>query len=259
MYKLEKMLQKNRFRVKRDGEIIGDVMLIDGNLLYSLTDKDSVWEFAGSVLDACGAESLILDGIEIDREKWERKTDFYMVRHATTRLNEEYRLQGWFNPPLSERGEKEAEKTGQALKDINFIKAVSSDLERAWKTMEIALDGRDIPMERKKSLREIKFGKVDTLTVPEVMPDEYFNPVGYAFCGGEDYDEVSFRIMNELRRQSAETPPGNIFVACSSAAMYQTLHRIDPDRFPQGRVPWKEIPNAAYLKISYEKGKFEIE
>ena len=258
MYTFDRMLQKDRFRVRKDGEIIGDVMLVGKELLYSLKLRDVQWEMVDALLELTGKEEFVLDGIRIDRKLWEKKTVFYLVRHASTWINEEYRLQGWYDPPLTEGGIKEAEKTGEALKDIDFVKAAASDLERAYRTMEIALDGRDIQMERRERLREINFGVFDKHKVVEVMPDEYFNPVGYHFCGGENYDEVSFRVLTELRHQSYSSPEGNVFIGSSSAALYQTLCRIDPEKYPQGKVPWKAIPNAAFVKVFYTKGKFAV-
>ena len=258
MFSFDSMPQENRFRVRKDGEIIGDVMLVGEELKYSLVQRDIQWEMVDSLLELTGKEEFYLDGISINRKLWEKNTVFYLVRHASTWINEEYRLQGWYDPPLTEGGIREAEKTGKALKDIEFVKAASSDLERAYKTMEIALEGRNIPMERREMLREINFGVFDKYRVVDVMPDEYFNPVGYRFCGGENYNEVSFRVLTELRYQSYISGKGNVFIASSSAALYQTLCRIDSDKFPQGKVPWKAIPNGAFVKVGYSRGKFTV-
>jgi len=57
----------------------------------------------------------------------------YIVRHGETAWNKERRIQGQLDVPLNEVGTAQAASVGRALKDVHFIKAFSSDLQRASK------------------------------------------------------------------------------------------------------------------------------
>lgn len=57
----------------------------------------------------------------------------YIVRHGETAWNRERRIQGQLDVPLNEVGTTQAASVGRALKDVHFIKAFSSDLQRASK------------------------------------------------------------------------------------------------------------------------------
>lgn len=63
----------------------------------------------------------------------------YLVRHGQTYINRYNKMQGWCNTPLTEEGKKGADQAGEALKDIPFDIALSSDLQRASETCEIIM------------------------------------------------------------------------------------------------------------------------
>ena len=63
----------------------------------------------------------------------------YVVRHGQTYINRYNKMQGWCDTPLTEPGIEGAEKAGEALKDVPFDIALSSDLKRASDTCEIIM------------------------------------------------------------------------------------------------------------------------
>ncbi|XP_056646278.1 phosphoglycerate mutase 2-like [Diorhabda sublineata] len=64
-----------------------------------------------------------------------------MVRHGESEWNEKNLFCGWFDANLSEKGKKEAESAGKALKDVNykFDIAYTSVLTRAQNTLQAIL------------------------------------------------------------------------------------------------------------------------
>jgi broad specificity phosphatase PhoE len=62
----------------------------------------------------------------------------FLVRHGESAWNAEARLQGQADPPLSERGVAEAGALRDALAGVTGARLVTSDLERAWRTAELA-------------------------------------------------------------------------------------------------------------------------
>jgi len=57
----------------------------------------------------------------------------YIVRHGETEWNRIRRLQGQLDVPLNETGLKQAMLVAEALKDVPFVRAFCSDLQRASK------------------------------------------------------------------------------------------------------------------------------
>jgi 2,3-bisphosphoglycerate-dependent phosphoglycerate mutase len=73
------------------------------------------------------------------------KTEKYqlvLVRHGESTWNDENKFTGWYDCPLSKKGEEEAIKAGQLLKEnkFKFDLAYTSYLQRAIKTLWHSLE-----------------------------------------------------------------------------------------------------------------------
>jgi len=77
---------------------------------------------------------------------------------AKTKWNQEHRIQGQQDSPLTELAIKQAQARSQELRDINFTAAFSSDLSRAKKTAEIMALNHEITVISTKLLRERALG-----------------------------------------------------------------------------------------------------
>ena len=77
----------------------------------------------------------------------------------------EDRFTGWVDVPLTEKGEDEAQKAGELLRDIDFHVAYTSNLIRAQDTLTIILDtaGKDLPIIRNEALNERMYGDLQGL------------------------------------------------------------------------------------------------
>jgi len=83
---------------------------------------------------------------------------FYLMRHGQTKWNQEHRIQGQQDSPLTELAIKQAQARSQELQDINFTAVFSSDLSRAQKTAEIMALNHEITVISSKLLRERALG-----------------------------------------------------------------------------------------------------
>jgi 2,3-bisphosphoglycerate-dependent phosphoglycerate mutase len=63
-----------------------------------------------------------------------------LIRHGESLWNEIGLWTGWTDIPLSKKGEQEAEKAGQKLKNIHFDLFLSSPLKRSTKTSKIIIN-----------------------------------------------------------------------------------------------------------------------
>ena len=69
-----------------------------------------------------------------------RPVRLLVVRHGETTWNAESRIQGQTDIPLSPRGEAQAMRLRSRLAYEPITTAYASDLQRAWRTAELALD-----------------------------------------------------------------------------------------------------------------------
>lgn len=95
-----------------------------------------------------------------------------MLRHGESVWNKENRFTGWVNVGLSQRGEQEAEKAGQILKEEGFIFdcVFTSVLKRATQTTEIVLREMglaNIPVVKNWRLNERFYGALQGLNKAE--------------------------------------------------------------------------------------------
>jgi broad specificity phosphatase PhoE len=95
----------------------------------------------------------------------------YIVRHSYTQLNEEKKIQGRIDIPLSENGKKHAYEVFKHLDfDLDFI--ATSPLIRATETAKIigSLIGYEKPYITLSEFVERDFGKLDYETVEKAVP-----------------------------------------------------------------------------------------
>ena len=95
-----------------------------------------------------------------------------LLRHGESQWNLENRFTGWVDVPLSPKGEEEARQAGEKLKaaGIRFDLAFTSVLQRAIRTLEIALDvlgQSNLPVEKDQALNERHYGDLQGLNKAE--------------------------------------------------------------------------------------------
>ena len=89
-----------------------------------------------------------------------------LVRHGQSQWNLENKFTGWVDVPLTDLGEKEAQRAGNHLKGMKFDVAFTSDLQRAQKTLGIVLQAigqTGIPIFKDKALNERHYGALQGL------------------------------------------------------------------------------------------------
>jgi broad specificity phosphatase PhoE len=92
-------------------------------------------------------------------------TTIYLVRHGESESNANsdkdssfHRQWGEFEAPLTEKGQEQAQKRAEELKDIQFDAIFSSDLTRAKQTGEIIKLERQLAIETTALIRERSYG-----------------------------------------------------------------------------------------------------
>ncbi|WP_291327740.1 histidine phosphatase family protein [Desulfovibrio sp. UCD-KL4C] len=130
-----------------------------------------------------------------------------LIRHSVTVWNEENRIQGHMDSPLTRHGRKLAEKWKKPLSPESFNAVITSDLGRAIETAEIITQGLNIPIIKLSGLREQDWGDWSGLTYkeldqkwPGILSAEEAKGWDFRPIGGESRDETSKRAMKALEQ-----------------------------------------------------------
>nr|WP_272881566.1 histidine phosphatase family protein [Fundidesulfovibrio soli] len=128
-----------------------------------------------------------------------------MVRHGRTSWNEERRIQGRADSPLTDEGAREVAAWPEILRVYGFSALYSSPIGRAALTADALGRGLGLPVRTESGLAEQEFGSWTGLTVPELRAAGLLAPqeaVGWAFTppGGEARAEVLARSWEALTR-----------------------------------------------------------
>lgn len=88
-----------------------------------------------------------------------------MIRHGETAWNAERRSQGWMDPPLNERGMRQADRVGKHVRShYEFERVISSDLTRCTMTA----DALGLEYSTDSMLREINTGAFAGLLIADI-------------------------------------------------------------------------------------------
>lgn len=116
--------------------------------------------------------------------------------HGTTFDNENHLSSGHFDVALSLLGEKQAKELGERYKDQSFGAIFCSDLQRSYKTAEIAF-GTRFPIIKDKRLRECDYGDLTRHPSDEVELLKVGH-INRPFPNGESYEQTNKRMKEFL-------------------------------------------------------------
>ena len=128
-------------------------------------------------------------------------TQVYLVRHGETQWSLSGQHTGRTDLPLTERGEQRARNLGAVLQKLNFTHVLTSPLQRARRTCELA--GLGVVAKVEPNLREWDYGDYEGRTTADIHGQRPGWEVYRDGCpGGESADQVSRRadeIVSYLR------------------------------------------------------------
>lgn len=175
----------------------------------------------------------------------------YLMRHGETLFNQQKKIQGWCDSPLTEKGIRQAQIAGAYFKDhsIIFDNVYASTAERASDTLEQVTDR---PYKRVKGLKEWNFGRFESESEalnPALPYGDFF--VAY---GGED--EVQFRERVSQTLQALMEEAGAIVLAVSHGAACRQFMR---NWAHTSEITQKEpLNNCCILKFEFEQDTFKL-
>ncbi|WP_341302682.1 histidine phosphatase family protein [Lysinibacillus sp. FSL H8-0500] len=160
-------------------------------------------------------------------------TTFYVVRHGETVWNQEQRLQGWLDSPLTANGREATQKLQQQLQSIPFTAAYSSSSGRAQATMSILTAKRQLPIYYEADLREIYLGNWQGQRIEDIIATDGLNyelythyPAQYIAAHTESFGAVTERAMFTLKKIAEQHQKEYILVVSHAVTINCMLNAI---------------------------------
>lgn len=159
-------------------------------------------------------------------EEREERLELWLVRHGETTRSVAREIAGWSDPPLTDRGRRQAAALRDKLGRESFDGVWSSDLVRARTTAELAW-GSAFPDPR---LREFNFGEMEEVPFEVIDPDLAAQAMRFREFqapGGEN--NVVFRKRLEAFVDDLE--PGRHLLFVHGGVIRSLLQDLGLDRF----------------------------
>lgn len=184
--------------------------------------------------------------------------EFPLVRvlfetHATSVDNEAGLASGHFDVALSSLGEEQARALGIRRQYDDLAVVFCSDLQRAFRTADIAFDGRRLRVIRDPRLRECHYGRLSRRPVHEIEV-ERADRITTPFPDGESYEQVVRRVAAWLDDVVRDYARQTVLVVGHRATFYALEHLINAVPLRDAVLsPWQWQPGWLYLLPSRDR------
>ena len=137
-----------------------------------------------------------------------------LARHGESTLNLENRISGDPAVPvaLTEKGREEARLLGQQVAHIRLDVCICTRFTRTQETAEIALAGRDVPIEVEPLLDDIDVGQLEGIPLEDYRAWKREHTRRDPFPGGESLDAAAQRYAEAFRRLLARAATSGLVV-----------------------------------------------
>jgi 2,3-bisphosphoglycerate-dependent phosphoglycerate mutase len=166
-----------------------------------------------------------------------------LARHGESTLNAEQIVNGdpTLDVRLTEQGREESVRLGEQVRNVRLDVCIITRFGRTRETAEIALVGRDVPLDVEPLLDDIDIGKLEGVTIGEYRAWKRAHTRADEFPGGESLDAAAARYGRGFQRVLAR-PEQTILLVTHEIPVRYALNAAegssDPDR------PHHQIANA---------------
>lgn len=165
--------------------------------------------------------------------------------HSTTTDNQTGRASGWNDVELSLSGQSQAKELGERYAGSHFDAIFCSDLQRSYKTAEIAFSSK-FPLIKDRRLRECDYGQqngADKKLVFESRGQHLLEP----FPGGESFTQTSQRMKNFLDDLRQNYQGKTVLIIGHRATQYGLEQCLNGKTLEQAVLePWQWQPGWKY-------------
>ncbi|WP_455683397.1 histidine phosphatase family protein [Thomasclavelia sp.] len=185
----------------------------------------------------------------------------FITRHSKTLWNQEKKLQGWKDSPLTKEGINDALLLKKRIQNISIDYCYSSPINRAKQTSEILfehviLDDR---------LKEMNFGIYEGKNITELLNDKQYDALwnqpndDVKLPGGESYKEVQKRLLNFIDEIYQKNSDKTIFITIHGM-LFIILHGLMLEYKTSDLVKINQhvIRGCSLSEVEYDGKKFDI-
>lgn len=187
----------------------------------------------------------------------------FLIRHATSVWNDERRIQGQLDPPLSEKGRAEASRLAERLRGCAFAAFYSSDLRRARETAEALAEAVGLAPQLTGELREVGLGGWEGLTrseiiarYPQLWERWVAEPNWDIPPGGEGAEAFEARVGAFIDQLTSELRSGDVLLVTHGGVIQVAVLRLLRNR-SQGLFPFV-IQNTSLNVLEGEPGRMVV-
>lgn len=178
------------------------------------------------------------------------KKTLYLMRHGQTLFNQQHKIQGACDAPLTKLGIKQAKlaRTYFLENKITLDSAYCSTSERASDTLEI-VTANQLPYTRLKGLKEWNFGLFegqDESLNPPLPYDDFFKSYG-----GEGQSEVGIRMEQTVLSFLKDAVGPNVLAVSHGAACACFYRQVTGEE----QLPVRGIKNCSIFIYDYADGQ----
>ncbi len=151
-----------------------------------------------------------------------------IARHGESTLNFENRINGDPSVPvaLTEKGCDESRLLGQQVAHVRLDLCLHTRFARTRDTAEIALEGRDVPLEVEPLFDDIDVGELEGVRLEEYRAWKRVHTRSDPFPGGESLDDAARRYAQALRKL-LERPETSILVVTHEIPLRYAINAAD--------------------------------
>lgn len=176
--------------------------------------------------------------------------------HGTTFDNEAHLSSGHNDVALSPLGEQQSKEMGIRYRDDHFDVIFCSDLQRSYKSAEIAF-GDKFPIIKDSRLRECNYGDL-TQHPSEEVDVEKLKRIHEPFPNGESYEQTSARMKDFIDFLRKNYEGKRVMIIGHRATQYGLDHWIDFVQYEQlvsTKFKWQPGWEYELYYELYEEGK----
>jgi 2,3-bisphosphoglycerate-dependent phosphoglycerate mutase len=187
-------------------------------------------------------------------------TTLYLVRHGRTVLNEEERLQGWCDSPLTDEGVAGVRRTAEHLSERDLVAAYTSPFGRTVATARAILEHHPhLTLRHDDGLRELHFGEWEArperelyATVdPYVLFGDVLRGTFPGLPGGESAATFLRRVRGSFDRIE-KAHEGGVLVVSHGVTLMAYLTGV-------AEVPARPLPNGSVSVVHlHDDGSHEL-
>jgi len=193
------------------------------------------------------------------------KTKLIIVRHAEAVGNKIREFHGWTDEGITERGNLQASRVAERLKDVAIDVIYSSSMKRTMETARYISEVKNLPIIPVDDLNEINGGLWEGMTWRELArkyPDLYDiwenEPHLLQFPEGESMEGFQRRVVAAVTRILEKEAGKNILIVTHGTVIKVLLCYLKELPLKEMvRIPWCD--NTAITAGTWENGTFTVE